>query len=71
VVGDNVGGGRQNPAALRPGARPASDSSARPADKFVEGEAVRRKERRDLVALDRIGQNPKGLLGGLREAGPA
>ena len=29
------------------------------------------EECRDLVALDRIGQTPQGLLGGLGEPGPA
>jgi hypothetical protein len=50
---------------------PASVGAAHPADKFIQGDAGRREDCADLVALDRIGQHPLGLAGGLRETGLA
>jgi hypothetical protein len=46
----------------------ASHLGAHPADEFVHGYAVRCEERSDLVLINRIGQNPQGLIGYLRES---
>jgi len=39
-------------------------------DEFVQGYAAGREEHCDLVLIDRIGQNPQGLIGCLRESCP-
>ena len=46
-------------------------AAAHPALKFAQGDAVRCEECCDLVVIDRIGQNPKGLPGGRGETGSA
>jgi hypothetical protein len=50
---------------------PASGAAAKPALKFAQRNAVRCEECRDLVVINRIGQNPQGLPGGLGETGLA
>jgi hypothetical protein len=63
-------GACRNSAALKTGGTPllASDRATHAVDQVAQSDAVLRKECRDLVLIDRIGQHPLGLLGYLRES---